>query len=390
MTGAVLITGATGLVGGQVAARYLERTDRELILPVRAADDAEARRRVDEALSATYGPQHPYGPRLTAVAADLERPDLGLDAARIGELGESVTTIVHAAASVSFSLPLDAARAINVEGTRRMLELAARCPELEAYTQVSTTYVAGDHHGEFGEDDVDVGQAFRNTYERTKMEAEGLVRAAAGSLPVRIVRPGIIVGEERSGWTSSFNVLYYPIKLFARGAAPPIIPGRPGTPIDAVPVDYVADGIFELTEREAEPGATFHLVSGSEAPTIGAILDASARHFGRRKRPMMPLWLYMRTVHQVVIRAYRGKRRRQLQAAAEFLPYFDMHQTFDDRRAREALDPAGLGAPRFMDYIERLYAYAVASDWGRAPLTRDDARALADADERAQALTAAP
>jgi long-chain acyl-CoA synthetase len=390
MSGALLVTGGTGLLGGQIVARYLERTDRRVYALVRAADDAEAARRIDEALAATYGADHDYGDRVTAVAGDLERPGLGLSASRLDEVAEDVTTVIHAAASVSFALPLDEARSINVAGTERVLELAAACERrggLDRFAHVSTTYVAGAYDGHFTEEDADVGQEFRNSYERSKLEAEQLVRREAGSLPIRIFRPGIVVGEEQSGWTASFNVLYYPVKLFAKGANPPIVPARRDTPIDAVPIDYVADGIFALADREGEIGTTFHLVAGPNAGTIGELLDMSADRFGRRPPRLVPLGLYMHTLHHVLKRVYRGKRKRQILQAREFLPYFSMRQTFDNTRARELLEPDGIVAPALTGYFDQLLAYAAASEWGREPLARDEARALA-ADEAPPALAA--
>src|SRR5437763_10977260 len=116
---------------------------------------------------------------------------------------------------------------------------------LARFAYVSTAYVAGTHPGEFHEDELAVGQDFRNAYEQSKFEAEQLVRARADRLPVQIFRPSIIVGERASGWTSSFNVLYTPLKAFARGRLP-LLPADPEAPVDVVPVDYVADAIFTL------------------------------------------------------------------------------------------------------------------------------------------------
>ena len=63
-----------------------------------------------------------------------------------------------------------------------MLEFATLAQQrggLDRYAQVSTAYVAGTHTGRFTEDDLDVGQGFRNTYEQSKFESEQLVRAEA-------------------------------------------------------------------------------------------------------------------------------------------------------------------------------------------------------------------
>jgi thioester reductase-like protein len=125
--------------------------------------------------------------------------------------------VLHAAASVSFELGLVESRAINVRGTQHMLVFADRARQrggLGHFTYVSTAYVAGTHRGEFSEQDY----GFRNPYERSKWESEGNVRAASDRLPVQIARPSIIVGEQASGWTTAFNVLYGPIRALSTGA----------------------------------------------------------------------------------------------------------------------------------------------------------------------------
>ena len=124
-TGDVLLTGATGFVGMELLARYLERGDRGVVTPVRADSPEAAQARIDNVLENLFGADAPaYRPRVHAVAADLTAPDLGLTGDERIRLAERVTKIVHSAASVSFTLELEEARAINLEGTRRMLELA--------------------------------------------------------------------------------------------------------------------------------------------------------------------------------------------------------------------------------------------------------------------------
>ena len=125
--GAVLITGATGFVGIEVLARYLERTNRRVYAVVRAPDEETADERLRSALSTFFGRADAHAGRARAVPGDIEQEDLGLTPDVRRRLAREVGDIVHAAASVSFSLPLDESRAINVEGTRRMLELAELC-----------------------------------------------------------------------------------------------------------------------------------------------------------------------------------------------------------------------------------------------------------------------
>ena len=80
--GGVLITGTTGFVGMEVLARYLERTRRHLYALVRASDDAHAAARLGQAIRARFGRADAHSGRVTALAADIERPALGLDAGR--------------------------------------------------------------------------------------------------------------------------------------------------------------------------------------------------------------------------------------------------------------------------------------------------------------------
>ena len=278
--GDVLLTGVTGFIGMELLARYLERSQRQLVTLVRAADDQAAQARVDAVLSNLFGVRAGrHSGRVKVIAADLTAPGLGLAPGRREELAARVSTIVHSAASVSFSMPIDEARQINLEGTRRMLELARACPGLGCYGHVSTAYVAGNHTGPFGERDLDLGQGFHNSYEQTKFEAELLVREHH-DLPFTIMRPSIVVGDRRSGWTSAFNVLYWPLRAFARGLFT-AVPAIPSAPVDVVSVDYVADAIHSLCEAPGSAGQTFHLTAGPQASTMGEIAALASRYFRR-------------------------------------------------------------------------------------------------------------
>ena len=119
MTRPVLLTGATGFLGMEVLARLLEQGDREVLALVRARDQAEADRRIDGVLGRLWHDPRPLRRRVRAVLGDVTQPGLGL-ARPLGRVG----AVLHCAASISFSLDLAGARAINVAGTRRVLELA--------------------------------------------------------------------------------------------------------------------------------------------------------------------------------------------------------------------------------------------------------------------------
>ena len=315
----------------------------------------------------------PYLGRVRALTGDLTQPGLGLDPDVALAVAGEVSEIVHGAASVSFDLGLEASRAVNVEGTRRMLRFAELCRlegGLRRFTYVSTAYVAGTHRGRFGEDDLDVGQGFRNAYEQTKFEAELLVRSYAGRLPVTVVRPSIVVGDARSGWTSSFNVLYWPVRALAKGSYP-VLPARRRAPVDVVSVDYVADAIVALAGLPDAEGATFHLTASEDAVTIGELLALSVSALGCRRPPLISPRLFRHVVAPLLGRV-QPRRRRFLRATATYLPYFAVATTYDNAHARAALEPAIVAAP-LPAYFDTLIAFAERARWGGRAISRAEA-----------------
>jgi thioester reductase-like protein len=369
----LLLTGATGFVGMALLARYLERTDRRVYALVRAANQREASARVKRALVCLFGPDHSYGERVVAVRGDLMRTGLGLRGRQRDALAERISEVVHGAASVSFALALDASRAVNVEGTRRVLEFAERCQArggLRRVSYISTAYVAGEHAGCFSEDDLDVGQRFRNPYEQSKFEAERLLAHWRGRLAVTVLRPSIIVGERETGWTQSFNVLYWPLRAFSRGAYM-ALPARAGAPVDVVPVDYVADAILALSQAREAEGVTFNLTAGAHASSVGELVDLATGFFARPAPRLIDPWVYRRVLHPLLLRTAHDERsRRALKRSEVFFPYFATRARYDDRRCRAALRGTGITPTPLREYFKQLVEFALAAEWGRREIPR--------------------
>ncbi|MCW2983481.1 MAG: hypothetical protein JWR63_1051 [Conexibacter sp.] len=361
-TDAVLITGVTGFVGTAIMLRILERSDRPVVALVRAADRAEATARVRAALAEVAAGEtlDASMSRITAVPADLLADGLGLRFAEREDITHRCDEILHCAASVAFDLPLDAARAVNASGAARVAELATRCAVrgagLRRLVHVSTAYVAGERDGTFGEDEVTTGLPFRNTYEQTKHEAEQLLRAWTPRLPLQIVRPSIVVGARTTGWTRSFNVLYWPLKMFARGRLP-VLPARADAPVDVVPVDYVADVVLGLA---GAPEGTYHAVAGEHATTVADVIDLAAARFGVPP----PAIVDPSVIDDALQRPMTPAQRRALEQARVYFPYFRLGVRFDDRWARAILEPAGVITDPLSDYFDTLMDYAQDAAWG--------------------------
>jgi nucleoside-diphosphate-sugar epimerase len=309
------------------------------------------------------------------VRGDVAEPGLGMTERRRRAVAAEVGEVIHSAASVSFSLPLEESRAINVDGTDRILEFADLCARhggLRRLAYVSTAYVAGDRRGAFGEDDLDVGQHFRNSYERSKFEAEQLVRAQMRRLPIQVFRPSIVVGEQATGWTPTFNVIYWPLRAFSKGVYA-AIPARRSSPVDVVPVDFVADAIFELTQLPDGEGETYNLAAGAQATTVGELVARGSAFFGKRPPTVIPPGLYRRAVHPLIMRRAKQRTRAALAQSEVFFPYFAMRVRFDTSRTAERLRGTGIAAAPLRDYFDRLLDYAVAAKWGRRAATRIEA-----------------
>ncbi|MFR9797991.1 SDR family oxidoreductase [Streptomyces sp. MS06] len=244
----VLVTGAGGLLGAEVTARLTAAGHAVLALVHR-----------NRALVRNSGRRLTAGPgALTLVAGDITRPGLGLGG-RDRRLAAAADRIVHCAAVTDFGLPAERYDAVNVTGVRHVLDLAStgRTP----LVHVSTAYVCGERDGTAREDELDIGQLPGNDYEKSKLTAEGLVRAAAaGGLPAAVVRPSIVTGAARTGRIRDFRTIYPVLRVLTRGLVR-TVPAHSDAVLDLAPVDRVADLVAAAALRfpDAE-GRTLHAV----------------------------------------------------------------------------------------------------------------------------------
>jgi nucleoside-diphosphate-sugar epimerase len=277
--------------------------------------------------------------------------------------------VIHSAATVRFDHSLDEARRINVEGTRRVLDFAAGMRQLQGLAYVGTAYVAGERSDLVYESELAVGQSYRNTYEQTKAEAEALVRSRLGSLPGVILRPSIIVGDSRTGVTSSFKMMYWPLKIYARRLWR-TVPGFPDAVLDIVPVDFVAASVARLVFDEAALGCTVHLCAGPRgSATIQQVARRAAEYFNAPEARYVDPKLFFAAIRPLLFISLWGRKRRVLRDGRAYRDYFTMRMQFDTTNAERLLEPAGLRPPPVLDYLDRLFHYCVASDWGRKPVS---------------------
>jgi len=364
--GAILLTGATGFLGGELLPRLLGAAPAATVVClVRARDAAELERRA-QALLADVPLAARDAARVRVLAGDVRAPDLGLGAARAA-LAREVRAVVHAAASTRFDLELAEARRSNVAGTANVLAFA-RLAGAHLH-HVSTAYVVGDRCGVFGAEPAGGARPpFHNSYEESKWEAEALLSDAARDLHITVYRPSIIVGDSRSGRTRHFRVLYDPFKWVIYGKTS-LLPCRPEVRVDVVPVDFVCDALVALGARPDAPGATWVLSAGPErALAIGEILALA--------EPIVNGWLAARGQPVIAVPRIVSPDAATPELADLFalgaavmrthVPYMLRELLFEPGASERALAGAGLRCPPLRSYLRVLLEFALERRFGTA------------------------
>jgi thioester reductase-like protein len=372
----ILITGATGFLGQQIIGVLLENYPKaRLVVFVREKKGQSVQERLHAIVDQVVAPEK----REAALARidvfpsdDISDERCGLSHEGYQAVAAGLTRIIHSAATVRFDHPLEYARKINVGGTRNVLDLAEVARQngsLRCFTYIGTAFVAGERKGLVRDDELDVGQAFRNTYEKTKCEAEKLVRSRMDTIPTVITRPSIIVGDSRTGATTSFKTLYWPLKIYAK-LHWRTVPGYPDAVIDLVPVDYVAEAAVALSFNQKALGGCFHLCAGSgKYSTLERIAQSAASFFCLPPPRFINPKLFFTFVRPLLYAMVWGKSRRFLRDAAMYRPYFQVKTLFDTARTEEMLAPCGIKNPDVSQYLEKLFRFCQETDWGKQPGT---------------------
>jgi thioester reductase-like protein len=248
---------------------------------VRGHDDGDAARRLAEAYRWHF-PGRDLPARIEAVAGDLRRPRLGLGQARWDALARAAGVVLHAAADVRHVGERDEVFATNLDGTRRMLDLAAGAGAIPLL-HVSTVGVAGHVPDERGdvvltESDLDVGQRPTEAYSASKLAAEHAVRErwSAGQhgavFRVGTVGPHSVTGRFQRNPDSHFLARYLRAAVDLGVAA-----AWPDRAFRLIPADVLARLILALATGADSDRRTFHLRSVHALPHIevlGVLQDA--------------------------------------------------------------------------------------------------------------------
>ncbi|MBM5811724.1 MAG: SDR family oxidoreductase [Gammaproteobacteria bacterium] len=353
------VTGATGFIGRRLVERLLARSGRIYVL-VRPQSLAKF-----EALRERWGSQ---AGRVVPVAGDLAEPNLGIAAADLGKLKGRVRHLFHLAAVYDLAASAEDQNTANVVGTDHAIQFAETI-RAGCFHLVSSIASAGLYPGTFREDMFEEATSgLDHPYFRTKHDSEGLVRHHCRR-PWRIYRPGIVVGDSRSGAIDKSDGPYYFFKMIQklRRTLPQWFPlvGLEGGYINLVPVDFVTAALDHLAHVEGEDGQCFHLTD-PRPRRVGEVLNLFAR---AGHAPTMAFRIEPRLLGAVpgivtqTLAGYQPLQQvldtvlRDLHIPRDVLRFVNWPTRFDATHAQRLLADTDIRVPPLEDYAWRLWDY---------------------------------
>jgi len=351
------VTGATGFIGRHLVERLLEREGTIYVL-VREG----SRARLEELMS-RWGAEPG---RIVAVIGDLTAPELGVSDADREQLA-GIEHFFHLAAIYDMSADEESNRRANVEGTRNAVSLANSLGA-GRFHHTSSIAVSGRYRGVFREDMFDEGQELVDPYPRTKFESEKIVREEA-TVPWRVYRPAIVVGNSQTGEMDKVDGPYYFFKVIqrVRGLLPPWMPtvGLEGGQINLVPVDFAAAAMDHIAHQDGLDGRAFHLTDPTPK-TAGQVINVFARaahapeatmRIDRQMINVVPKQARRMIAELPPVKRITDQVLGDFGIPREVLSYIDYPSEYDSRDAQAALDGSGIQVPALEGYADRLWDY---------------------------------
>lgn len=346
---AVLMTGFPGFLGSALLPGILaKREGAEVVCVVQGRHLDEAKAKL-----ATIQAAHPHTvDRVQLVEGDITEQGLGLS----DSVPDDVNEVWHLAAVYDLAVPEDIAKLVNITGTENVLQFCRERSNFRRLQYVSTCYVSGAYDGEFTEEMLEEGQEFQNHYEETKYEAERLVRAAiADGLPATVYRPGIVVGDSRTGETQKYDGPYFVADYMKRLPGVTFLPNVDKTVMASlVPRDYVIAAMDALSVLDKSEGKTYQLTD-PDPPSAREVAEIFGRHL-HRKLVWLPIPV---SVVRGLLDTVPGMELLT-GLPAETLDYFAFPTTYGTTHAVADLDGTGVSCPRFRDYAGKLLDFMAA------------------------------
>ena len=354
------VTGATGFIGKRLVKKLLDRKGSVVHFLIRKESEGKV-----AGLREFWGAS---AVRVIPVFGDLTSKKLGVSAENIKSLKGQVDHFYHLAAVYDLGASEESQIAVNVDGTRNMVEFA-KAIEAGQLHHVSSIAAAGLYEGVFREDMFDEAENYEHPYFMTKHESEKIVRKEfKGAWTV--YRPAMVVGDSTTGEMDKIDGPYYLFKLIQRmrQILPPWMPsvGLEGGRLNIVPVDFVVNALDYISHgKAATKGKCFHLVD-PEGYRVGDVLDifTKAAH-----APKMNLFVNAALLGFIpkslkkglmalapVRRVYRAIMK-DIGIPEDMMAFINYPTRFDCRETLAALKGSDIAVPNLHDYAWRLWDY---------------------------------
>ncbi|MDZ4161542.1 MAG: SDR family oxidoreductase [Burkholderiales bacterium] len=357
------VTGATGFIGKRLVKKLLERKGSTVYFLLRA----ESADKVSD-LHAYWGLTTAKAKaRAVAVHGDLTRAKLGVSAVDTKMLKGQVGHLYHLAAVYDLGADAESQVAVNVDGTRHMVEFAQAVDAGHVH-HVSSIAAAGLYEGVFREDMFDEAEGLDHPYFMTKHESEKIVRKECKQ-PWTVYRPAMVVGDSSTGEMDKIDGPYYFFKLIQRlrQILPPWMPsvGLEGGRINIVPVDFVVNALAHISHQAATAGRCFHLVD-PKGYRVGDVLDIFSRaaHAPRMNLfvnaallGFIPRGVKKGLMALAPVRRIRNAVLKDLGLPEDILTFINYPTRFDRRETDAMLKGSGVECPNLHDYAWRLWDY---------------------------------
>lgn len=273
MNGQILVTGATGFLGTQILRKLIGKNI-EIMVLVRGKTYEKALNHLKRSWMEWPELLEVIGGKIKLIKGDLTKPCLGIERKVYDQLIKNLCYIINCAADLRLNASLDELRKINVQGTYHLIELAEKAHEdhgFGCFVHISTAYVAGKREGSISEEYLSDEYGFSSNYEESKYESELVVRSS--KIPQAIIRPGMIVGDSKTGYIKTFNTIYILLRLYLNQKLR-VVPVDSSLKINLIPVDYVAEAVDKITFDKRSEGKTYHLTAPYEfLPTIKELVE---------------------------------------------------------------------------------------------------------------------
>jgi long-chain acyl-CoA synthetase len=333
---AIFLTGSTGYIGAHIASNLLADHSDPLNVLIRARDTQEARVRLWRSLQLhmNFAQFESFlNSRIEIFLGDLTSAQFGLDESAYRRLVSTTDSVIHCAASLNRKSEKSCLN-VNLRGTLEVIQLAMHARDehgLRRFSHVSTVAVAGHRSNEVVEEDtsIDWNRSDYDPYARTKKFCEHMVRQLLPDVPRTIFRPSIVLGDSRRPETNQFDM----VRAFVFLAGLPALPFNPADRIDIVPVDFVADAVVKLHQKENPAYEIYHLSSGTGSETFVQLTDALAKGQGKRGPVFVPSLEGPSSKMVQALAGRAGKIGGLATLLKVFLPYLVWNTVFDNTRA---------------------------------------------------------